>query len=56
MTQISIKGGEPLFNYGYRDPPYNIIFDEMSSGSEFLSEESENDEDDDDEGLSYDTK
>ena len=41
LTQISIKGGEPLFSCGYRDPPYHVTeneMDEISSGSEFLSD------------------
>ena len=52
VTQLAIKGGEPLFTCGYRDPPYQPINEEMSSGSEFLSDEDDNEEDSD-EGLSY---
>ena len=41
LTQISIKGGEPLFSCGYGDPPYHVTenaTDKISSGSEFLSD------------------
>ena len=54
VTQLTIKGGEPLFSCGYRDPPYETN-EEDSSGNELLSEEN-NDEEESDDDLSYDTE
>ena len=53
VTQLAIKGGEPLFSCGYRDLPYDINIEEMSSGREFSSYGNEDEESD--EGLSYGT-
>ena len=54
VTQLTIKGGEPLFSCGYRDPPYET-YEEDSSGSELLSETNEDKEENDDD-LSYETE
>ena len=43
VTQLTIKGSEPLFSCGYHDSPYKTN-KEDSSGSELLSEENEDTE------------
>ena len=53
VTQLKIKGDEPLFKCGYRDQPYNLNLEEMSSGK-FRSVCGEYEEDSD-QGLSYNT-
>ena len=55
ITQMSIENGEPLFQYGYRDWLYgrDDSDNEMSSGSEF---DSDQDSADNDEDLSYDSE
>jgi len=61
ITQMRIENGEPLFQCGYRDPPYDLEDqdNEMSSGSEFASDKSDNDDNilygDNDDNISYDT-
>ena len=51
-TQLSIENGEPLFQCGYRDPPYDRENEnnEMSDGPEFASDQ---DSEKDDE-MAYD--
>ena len=55
VTQMSIENGEPLFQCGYRDWLYDgdDSDNEMSSGSEF---DSDQDSADNDEDLSYDSE
>ena len=58
---MSIKNGEPLFQCSYHDPPYNMEDQDnkISSGSEFASNESDNDDNilygDNDDDILYDT-
>ena len=49
-TQLTIKGGDPLFSCGYKDPPYSKKGD-LSSASELNEDYTDNDDD-----LSYDTE
>ena len=61
ITQMRIENGEPLFQCGYRNPPYNLEDqdNDMSIGSEFASNKSDNDDNilygDNNDNIPYDT-